>query len=124
MNNVEGVIIVKKNTVQISDSFCKRELVVQTDEKYPQKIPIEFTQDKCDLLDTVKLGDSVSVSVNLGGRLWSNPKTGEDKYFLSLHGWRIEKASTEQGNIKQGNIERAFQEQAINEMDEDDDLPF
>jgi hypothetical protein len=124
MNNVKGKIIVLKETEEVSDKFSKREMVVQTEEKYPQTIPIEFTQDRCSLLDVFKNGEDVDVSVNLVGRVWNNPKTQEDRYFLSLSGWRIEKLNQTVVKNPEGNIERAFQEEAINQMDEDDDLPF
>ena len=75
---------------QISPTFKKRELVVTTDEQYPQSIMIEFVQDKSDLLNSVTVGDAVKVSINLGGREWVNPQ-GETKYFNSIKGWRIEK---------------------------------
>ena len=75
-------------------SFVKRELVVLTDEQYPQSIMIEFVQDKADLLNNVSVGDDVKVSINLGGREWVNPQ-GETKYFNSIKGWRIEKVNSE-----------------------------
>jgi len=75
---------------QVSASFKKRELVVTTSEQYPQHIMIEFTQDKCDLLNNYKVDQEVKVSINLRGREWVNPQ-GETKYFNSIQGWRIEK---------------------------------
>jgi single-stranded DNA-binding protein len=75
---------------QVRDSFRKRELVVTTEEQYPQHIMIEFTQDKVDLLNQYKPGDDVKVSINLRGREWVNPQ-GETKYFNSIQGWRIER---------------------------------
>jgi hypothetical protein len=80
---------------QVSASFRKRELVVTTEEQYPQHILVEFTQDKCDLLNSYNVGDGVKVSINLRGREWTNPQ-GETKYFNSIQGWRIEKLQTEQ----------------------------
>ena len=77
-----------------ANGFRKRELVVTTDEQYPQHIMIEFTQDKCDLLNAYTVGEPVKVSINLRGREWVNPQ-GETKYFNSIQGWRIEKASAE-----------------------------
>lgn len=77
-----------------SNGFRKREMVVTTDEQYPQHIMIEFTQDKCDLLNNYRPGDPVKVSINLRGREWVNPQ-GETKYFNSIQGWRIEKAGAE-----------------------------
>lgn len=73
---------------QVSASFVKRELVVTTEEQYPQHIMIEFTQDKVDLLDKFKVGEDVNVGINLRGREWINPQ-GESKYFNSIQGWKI-----------------------------------
>ncbi len=77
-----------------ANGFRKREVVITTDEQYPQHIMIEFTQDKCDLLNTYTVGEPVKVSINLRGREWVNPQ-GETKYFNSIQGWRIEKAGAE-----------------------------
>lgn len=78
-----------------SQGFRKREFVLTTDESYPQHILVEFTQDKCDLLDKFSLGESVKVSINLRGREWVNPQ-GETKYFNTIQAWRIESL----GNVK------------------------
>lgn len=72
-----------------SNGFRKRELVVTTEEQYPQHILVEFVQDKCDLLNSFQLGQSVKIGINLRGREWVNPQ-GETKYFNSVQGWRIE----------------------------------
>ncbi len=77
-----------------ANGFRKREMVVTTDEQYPQHIMIEFTQDKCDLLNNYRPGEPVKVSINLRGREWVNPQ-GETKYFNSIQGWRIEKLQPE-----------------------------
>lgn len=69
--------------------FKKRELVVTTDETYPQHLLIEFTQGKCDLLDKFNVGSSVKVGINLKGREWITPQ-GEARYFNSIEGWKIE----------------------------------
>lgn len=87
---VEGKIKDILPQQQVSNSFKRRELVVITEEQYPQYILIEFTQDKCDLLNHFKIGDKVNVAINLRGRQWVNPQ-GETKYFNSIQGWRIEK---------------------------------
>ncbi len=90
MSEVIGKIKVINALQQVSASFKKQEIVVTTDSEYPQHIPIEFKQDKCDLLNSYKVGDSVKVSTNLTGRLWVSP-SGEDRYFLGCDGWRIER---------------------------------
>lgn len=73
----------------VSATFRKRELVVNTDEQYPQTVAIEFTQDKVDLLDRVREGESITVSINIRGREWTSPQ-GDVRYFVSLQGWRVQ----------------------------------
>ena len=70
--------------------FQKREMVIVTEEQYPQPIAIDFLKEKGDLLDSYKEGDKVKISINIGGKEWTNPQ-GEVKYFNSITGWRIEK---------------------------------
>ena len=92
---VQGKIkLIGKTETFGKNNFAKRELVVTTDEQYPQHILVEFVQDKCDILDKYKVGQDVKVSINLRGREWVNPQ-GETKYFNSIQGWRIEAVTTE-----------------------------
>ncbi|WP_172915667.1 DUF3127 domain-containing protein [Capnocytophaga canimorsus] len=72
-----------------NNGFQKREIVITTEEQYPQHVVFEFTQDKCSLLDNYRIGQLVKISFNVRGREWINPQ-GEAKYFNSLQGWRIE----------------------------------
>lgn len=72
-----------------SNGFQKRELVITTEEQYPQHILVEFVQDKCSLLNAFSVGQRVKVGINLRGREWQNPQ-GEIKYFNSTQGWRID----------------------------------
>ena len=72
-----------------TNGFRKRELVVTTEEQYPQHIMIEFVQDKCDLLNSFSPGQKVKVGINLRGREWQSPQ-GETKYFNSIQGWKID----------------------------------
>lgn len=93
MSEVIGKVKVINETQNVSASFKKREIVVTSDEQYPQHILIEFQQDKCDLLNGIRVGDSVKVSTNIRGREWIS-QTGEIKYFNSINGWRIEKTES------------------------------
>lgn len=106
-----------------SNGFRKRELVVTTEEQYPQHILIEFVQDKTDLLNNYQVGQGVKVNINLRGREWVNPQ-GETKYFNSVQGWRIENAGATGENMPPVAPAEAF-EPATNLNEEDhDDLPF
>ena len=104
-----------------NNGFRKRELVVTTDEQYPQMIMIEFVQDKTDLLNNFSVGQDVKVSINLRGREWINPE-GVAKYFNSVQGWRIESLA----QASQGNVPPAEQFEPAPDLstNEPDDLPF
>ena len=86
---LQGTIKKISDLQTYESGFQKRELVILTDETYPQPINIEFTHDKVDLLDPYKVGDSIKVHINIRGREWTSPQ-GEIKYFNSIVGWRIE----------------------------------
>lgn len=76
-------------SITVSPTYEKRELVVKTDEQYPQLILIEFPQGKCnEFLDKLQNDQEVTISINLKGREWQNPQ-GEMKYFNSIQGWQV-----------------------------------
>ncbi|UWX54719.1 DUF3127 domain-containing protein [Maribacter litopenaei] len=107
-----------------NNGFRKREVVVTTDEQYPQHIMVEFVQDKCDLLNNYNVGQDVKISINLRGREWTNPQ-GETKYFNSIQGWRIESLAPSQpdGMPPIPPMEAFEPVDNLNEEDHDD-LPF
>ena len=107
-----------------SNGFRKREVVVTTEEQYPQSIMVEFVQDKTDLLNNFSVGQNVKISINLRGREWANPQ-GEVKYFNSIQGWRIEGAgqavSSEMPPMPPAD---AFEPANDLKEEDHDDLPF
>jgi len=66
-----------------SNGFTKRLLLIETDEQYPQKLPIDFVKDKTSKLDGFQIGQFVSVSINLRGNEYNG------KHFLQAQGWAI-----------------------------------
>jgi translation initiation factor IF-3 len=107
---VTGKLLVIGDVAQFgAKKWPKREIVVETDEKFPQKISIELGGDKTTLTDIYKVGDNVSVSINLRGREWTDPKTGSTRYFNTISAWKIDRA--------EGNSQPVLEE-------EQGDLPF
>ncbi|TXN38039.1 DUF3127 domain-containing protein [Flagellimonas hymeniacidonis] len=108
-----------------NNGFRKRELVITTEEQYPQHILVEFVQDKCDLLNNYSTGQQVKVSINLRGREWVNPQ-GETKYFNSIQGWRIENLQTETGTENMPPVPPVEAFEPADDLNEEDhdDLPF
>jgi hypothetical protein len=108
-----------------SNGFKKREVVVTTEEQYPQHIMVEFVQDKTDLLNNFNVGQAVKISINLRGREWVNPQ-GETKYFNSIQGWRIEVAQQEAAAAGMPPVPPAdaFEPASDFKEEDHDDLPF
>jgi hypothetical protein len=108
-----------------NNGFRKREVVITTEEQYPQHLMVEFIQDKTDLLNSYQVGQQVKISINLRGREWVNPQ-GETKYFNSIQGWRIEalQAENHSGDMPPVPPAEAFEPVGDLNEDEHDDLPF
>ena len=125
---LQGTIKKMTELQTFPSGFQKRELVLVTQEQYPQPISIEFLQDKIGLLDTVNEGEEVKIGINIRGREWTSPQN-EVKYFNSIVGWRIEKISASNAEPTQA-VPSAAPTAAANEnpfsdeSDDDDGLPF
>ena len=72
-----------------NNGFTKRQLVIATQEQYVQYIPIDFVKDKTSVLDNFKVGDNVTVSVNVRGSEYNG------KYYVNLQGWKINKSAND-----------------------------
>lgn len=105
--------------------FKKRDVVVTTDEQYPQHILVQFVQDKCDLLNGFQTGEAVKIDINLRGREWTNPQ-GETVYFNTIQGWRIGKLQAEApvATVPAMPVAQAFEPATDFKEEDHDDLPF
>ena len=123
---LKGKIKVVGKTVEVGNNgFKKRELVVETEEQYPQYISINFIKDACDSLNGYTIGEKVSVGINLKGREWTSP-SGEIKYFNDIQGWRITKlgAAVSAPSPAETNEVPVFQTERDDSSQAVDDLPF
>lgn len=120
---VTGSIHLIEAEEQVSPTFRKRRFVISFAENpsYPQLIPFECTQQRCELLDSYSVGDTVEVHFNLKGREWLSPK-GEKKYFLTLDVWKVQAPQTHTAD-SYGTVVSAPSDQEMAQYDADD-LPF
>jgi len=127
---ITGTVKVVGKTQQVSDKFSKRELVItERSSTRPQHIPVEFTQDRTNLLDGFNPGDEVTVTCYVNGREWTG-RDGVTKYFLSLSGNRIDRsgAAPAAGGYGSGTRQAAPPPTAADMPPitggDEDDLPF
>ena len=114
--NIKGKLVEKFETVQITETFKKREFIIQENKnpEYPEYIKVELIQDKVSLLDPLNIGDEINVLINIKGRKWED-KDGNMKYFNSIQGWKIESENQ--------NTTQEIPSENINQENEED-LPF
>lgn len=86
---IKGKVKKVYNEETFGSGFRKKDIVVTTQEKYPQDIIVEFVQDKVDSLEGINVGDNIEVSFNIRGREWESPD-GKIKYFNTIQGWKVE----------------------------------
>lgn len=92
---ITGKLIEKFDTQRISESFQKREFVIETsddkgDRTFTEQIKFQLTQDRCSLIDNYNVNDQVKLNFDIKGRRWE--KEGRVNYFTNLEAWRIESA--------------------------------
>lgn len=109
MFKLSGTVKSVGEKIQVSEKFAKRELVITdgSNDTYPQDIAFQFTQDKCDLLNQLSIGQQAEVTFSIKGREWTSPQ-GEVKYFNTLDAFRVEVLSAS----------------SATPAEEDADLPF
>jgi hypothetical protein len=88
---IEGKLLKKYDTQQVTATFSKRELVLEVPGTYVQYVKFELKQAKCGELDAFNEGEQIKVHFNIDGREW------QGKYFTNLSAWRIERVGAAQG---------------------------
>ena len=99
---------------KFSSGFKKRELIVRTDDEYPQDLKIDFIQDNCEKLDLFIEGELVMVAFTIVSNLY------QGKYYTNLRGIAIGEKVIENG-VKKG---KSKVPKAKKVVKSDDDLNF
>ena len=85
---VTGTLRVIGGIQTFPSGFTKREIIIETDGKYPQLIKLELFKDQTELTNGLNPEDPVTASFNLRG----NEHNG--KYYTNLQAWRLSKDQT------------------------------
>jgi hypothetical protein len=96
---VTGKLLVKYETLQVSEKFKKREFVIEIAEEingniYTNYGKFQLVQNKCEIIDRFNTGDTVKVSFNVKGNSYVDKKDGTTKYLSNLDAWRVEQINT------------------------------
>ena len=95
-----GKLAHKYDTQVVSDTFSKREFVLDISEDvngkvYPNVAKFQVTKDKCSVLDSYNVGEEIKVHFNIRGNK-ATSKEGKTIVFTNLDAWKIERVNAAQ----------------------------
>jgi len=119
---VRGIIhFIDETKTYGQKGFRKRLVVLEQDkEKFTNYVPVEFTNDNCDVVDELNVGDDVEIDYRLSGRKWQKDANSEVKYFLNAEGIRFQIINKDSYATDSRSANDAFAEAAQSE----DEPPF
>jgi hypothetical protein len=116
---VRGVVhLIEETKTYGQKGFRKRVVVLEQDkQRYVNYVPLEFTNDDCDAVDSLHVGDEVEVEFWLNGRKWQKDADSEVKYFLNASAASFKLLDGKSATGRDVNDEFA-------QASHDDDVPF
>ena len=116
-------VVIKEifETQEFKNNFKKREIVLETEEDYPQLIKFEFTDENgINKLDDHTVGEKVKIAFLLKGSEW------QGKYFTNLRGVAIALSDEAKPTTKTKKETKKDVLSSITVVnnDEEDELPF
>lgn len=122
---VSGIVHLIEETKTYGQKGFRKRLVVleQPRDRFTNYIPVEFTQDSCDSVDQLNLGDEIEVNFRMNGRRWQRDANSEVKYFSNAEafGFKILSGGGSNDEFDQsGSANDEFSQAAY----DDDDIPF
>ncbi|MEE9367781.1 MAG: DUF3127 domain-containing protein [Pontiella sp.] len=117
--DLTGKVKLIQDAQTFGSGFTKREMVVTVEDgKYPQEINLEFVQDKVSLLDTIQVGQEVTVTFDIRGREYNG------RYFNNLQGWKIQAGESTAAPAADGKPPVADKDVPADFDEYEDDIPF
>jgi hypothetical protein len=122
---VSGKVIVVEDTRTYGQKGFRKRLVVLEQDKgrFSNYIPVEFTNDNCDTVDGISVGDEIEVTYRLNGRKWQKDPSSEVKYFVNVEAisYAIQRGSgKDTGSAAGRDLDEANAELTYSE----EDIPF
>ena len=124
---VRGIVHFIDDTKSYGQKGFRKRMVVleQSQGRYTNYVPVEFTSDDCDSVDELKVGDDVEISYRLSGRRWQRDEQSEVKYFLSAEATGFRNLSSPSASRAAGTASTDDANKALAEAGfDEDDVPF
>ncbi len=111
---VIAVLPIESGTSKSGKSYQKQNFVVETDEKYPQKICFQLFGDR--VSECPAVGEKVKVSFDIDSREYNG------RWYTQLNAWKVEKVGA--GQTAQATTQQQTQPTPPPAPAQDSDLPF
>lgn len=89
-----GRLVEKMDVIVVSDRFRRRDFVIeiinQRNPQYNDLILFQLTNDNCERIDNIQIGEEIQVTFDIRGRKWTSPE-GRVSYFNTLSAWRVDR---------------------------------
>lgn len=118
---VEGIVLKIDDTQTFKNNFKKREIVIITEDQFPEEIKFEFTDENGILvLDQFIEGEKVKIAFLIKGNSY------QGRHFVNLRGIAIASVIEEDGKkvVKTKTKKEDKKEIVSSDDDDEDDLPF
>ena len=99
----------------------------QDNGRFTNYVPVEFTQDRCESVDDLSVGDEIEITYRLNGRKWQKDPSSEVKFFLNAEAisFRSVGSAGASDTADVGSVSKQDANDALNEAAYDeDDVPF
>ena len=73
-----GTLKEVQEVITFDSGFQKQTVILETEDKYDNLIPLQVIKDQCGTFDAIAIGTRIKVNAYLGGREWNG------KHFLDL----------------------------------------
>ncbi len=122
---VRGTVHLIEETKTYGQKGFRKRLVVleQPNERFTNYVPVEFTQDRCDSVDDLRVGDEVEITYRLSGRRWQKDAGSEVRYFVNVEAQQFKKLDASAGDGDEQQTTDANAALAEASFD-DNDVPF
>jgi single-strand DNA-binding protein len=89
-NQIKGKIYHIGAQEDVTEKFSKRAIILETDDQYAPFVKLEFTQERCGLVDSFAVGSEVTVTYDVkGSKSTYTNKSGQTDCFVALQAWKI-----------------------------------
>jgi hypothetical protein len=89
-NQIKGKIHYIGAQEDVTEKFSKRAIILETDDQYAPFVKLEFTQERCGLVQSFAVGSEVTITYDVKGskNTYVN-KNGQTDCFVVLQAWKI-----------------------------------